>query len=325
MFILVPIFGFPFFSKCLDKPNLRKILLSYIAGITIIGIFLLLRLSFIILSEANCNIIAYLRENMFSYLSDGFSGHEHPTYFSLKIVWIFILFYLMKDGLEIKKYVWILILLLLSFNIFLLSSKAGMLSWMIVNTLFFALFINKKVNNKIIKYSMVTVFFAVAFYLIFKNDRFKLYVDQVQINLEAEKVDWKNLDQRTREWYTSYNLIIEKPLIGYGRNKIEGKMVESYNKYGFKLEADLKMNAHNQFLETQATFGLLGTLSLLWILLTLVIFRNRFRYENLCLAFFILISFYLSIESMFNRQWGIMFFLLFYFILTIPSKNIYKQ
>lgn len=34
-----------------------------------------------------------------------------------------------------------------------------------------------------------------------------------------------------------------------------------------------------------------------------------------------MMSFYLLFESMFNRQWGIMFFLLFYFILATPKKT----
>ena len=93
-----------------------------------------------------------------------------------------------------------------------------------------------------------------------------------------------------------------------------------YQKYGFNEEADLKLNAHNQYLEAQMTFGIAGTLSLFWMLLTPLIFRKRLRFKELTFPFIGLTAFFLVFESMFNRQWGIMFFVLFYCVLILNDN-----
>ncbi|MBN2633345.1 MAG: hypothetical protein JXR66_07315, partial [Bacteroidales bacterium] len=81
-----------------------------------------------------------------------------------------------------------------------------------------------------------------------------------------------------------------------------------------------RLNTHNQFLEAQMTFGVAGTVVLLLLLFLPVFFRNRMIYPQALLALISLTVCFLLIESMFNRQWGIMFFLLFVNLLAL--KNI---
>lgn len=321
MFILIPVFGFPLFSNDYIKSNLRKIFLSFISGIILITIFLIFRLIYVIfLHHDPLSIFNYIKIYFSAFLSTGFSITEHPTYLSLKIIWIFILILLIPNELKIIKSIRIIIVFLLSLSIFLLSSKAGMIAWMILSSLFLLSFFKNRQTIFLIRFLTIFLFVFLTLMMINKNGRVKPYLNQVESNIKVEKIDWKNIDQRTREWYTALNLIKEKPLIGYGISNIQGKMVERYNKYGFILEAEMKVNAHNQFLETQVTFGIFGTLTLLWMLLTPIIFRNRLKYNKLAIAFVLLMSYYLSIESMFNRQWGIMFFVLFYCILILNNN-----
>jgi O-antigen ligase len=155
--------------------------------------------------------------------------------------------------------------------------------------------------------------------------RIEKFITTVRSDLSSTQIDWKNIDQRTREWYSSTQIIKENPVFGTGLLKAQDMMVEEFLRNGFKDEADLKLNAHNQFLEAQMTFGIAGTLSLLCMLLVPLVFRKRLKYQDLTASFISLISFYLLFESLFNRQWGIMFFLLFYCILIISSRNIQSQ
>ncbi len=323
MFILIPLFGFPLFSSDYIKSNLRRIMIAFIFGIVLITVFIVFRLIYIVLLQhGNLSVFDYFMTNLPSFLSDGFSIIEHPTYLSLKIIWIFILIYLIPNELRLVKSIKTIILIFLSLCIFLLSSKAGMIAWIIISSFFLLSFFTDRGSNLLLTLFTIILFAIVTLVFINKNDRVKPYLNQVKSNLNVEKIDWKNIDQRTREWYTAFNLIKEKPLIGYGIGKIQEKMVESYNEQGFMLEAEMKVNAHNQFLESQVTFGIFGTFSLLWMLLTPLIFRNQFRYVKLATAYVLLMSYFLFIESMFNRQWGIMFFLLFYYILaTYKKKN----
>jgi O-antigen ligase len=118
-------------------------------------------------------------------------------------------------------------------------------------------------------------------------------------------------------------IIRESPLTGAGMAKIKDRLKSEYLKNGFREEAENVFNAHNQFLEAQMTFGVAGTFSLIWLLITPLFLRRRSDYVGFVPLFVIMVSFYLMFESMFNRQWGIMFFMLFYFILCTPKTSLY--
>jgi O-antigen ligase len=322
MFILIPVFGFPFFSNNCIKSNIRKILLAFIFGIILIVLFLIVRLTYFVFVHADTpSMFEYIKTSLAPFLSNGFSIVEHPTYLSIKIIWIFILIFLIPDDLEIARFIRVIITLVLSLGIFLLSSKAGMIAWMIFCSIYLLYYLKNKRISSVLRLVTVSLFVLLSLTLINRNGRVKAYLYDVKRNFRIERFDWKNIDQRTREWVTAISLIKESPLIGFGMNQIQNKTVERYIKYGYVLEAEMKVNAHNQLLETQVTFGIFGTLTLLWMLLTPIIFKNRLKYSKLAIAFVLLMSYYLSIESMFNRQWGIMFFVLFYCILVTNLKE----
>ena len=322
MFLLIPVLGFPLFSSPQLKSNDRKIFLSFIFGILIIVLFLVLRSIYIVFSNKdNLNFYDYLKIHISSLLSDGFSLFEHPSYLSIKILWTIILVLLIPKDLTIIKSLRVIMILIFSLSIFLLSSKAGMIAWMIIISIYLLSFLKNERTHNILILIIVSFFILLTLTIIKTNVRTNLYLDKVKNNLKAEKVDFKNLDQRTREWYTAFQLIKEKPVAGFGIARVEEKMVEMFRKNGFNEEADLNLNAHNQFLETQMTFGIAGTLSLFWMLLTPLIFRKRLRFNRLVFPFVGLTAFFLLFESMFNRQWGIMFFVLFYCIIVTQKKE----
>jgi O-antigen ligase len=167
----------------------------------------------------------------------------------------------------------------------------------------------------------VSSFLTVTYLSVKYIDRINSFIVNTSRGISKEKIDWKNLDQRTREWYTAIQIIKSEPVLGVGIAKIDNRMVAEYRKNGFNDEADLNLNAHNQFLEAQMTFGIAGVISLLWMLLTPVLFRKQIKYPKLAIAFILIISFYLLFESMLNRQWGIMFFLLFYYIEVLSTAD----
>jgi O-antigen ligase len=146
--------------------------------------------------------------------------------------------------------------------------------------------------------------------------------DNLKIKLRDESIHWKDIDQRTREWFTAIQIIKEKPVTGAGYFLIKDKLLEKYLENGFFEEALQLMNAHNQYLEAQMTFGIAGSISLLMMLLIPLIYRKQIRYPRLMTIFIAMVSFFLMFESMFNRQWGIMFFLLFYCILCLGEENV---
>jgi O-antigen ligase len=323
MFLLVPLLGFPIFFCDYSKSRLSVLFSGFIFGIVLISVFLTGRICFNIYNNHPDNIplFSWLNEHQQEYTSIGFSVLEHPTYLALKINWILVVLILFSQIQRFTMKISIPIIMLLTLTLFILASKAGLLFWFILVLIYFTKNL-KKGSNPILYFILIPAFILVTFYSVTEIQRIEKFISEIKSDLSGPQIDWKNIDQRTREWYSAVQVIKERPVLGAGLLKVEDMMVEEYLKNGFKDEALLRLNAHNQFLEAQMTFGIAGTISLFWMLIVPLVFRKRLKYPGLTVVFISLISFYLLFESMFNRQWGIMFFILFYSILIISSNKI---
>jgi O-antigen ligase len=265
--------------------------------------------------------LEYAIFNKYWFFSAHLSVFEHPTYFSMKIIWVLQLLMILHKALKINNTITILTSIFLSVFLFFTASRAAIIFWLII-VFYYIIKVYVKYNK--IRFIVILTIPAIIF-LVFisleKNGRINDSISELETKLSDNNFHWKNLDQRTREWYNSMQLIKKEPLTGVGFVMVNERMKEEYYKNGFYEEANLNLNAHNQFLEAQMTFGIAGTLSLLLMLLTPLVFRKRLRYPHLTTGFILMFSFFLMFESMFNRQWGIMFFLLFYFILSVPNPE----
>jgi O-antigen ligase len=323
MFLLVPLFGFSLLCNSLNGRPFKLVIGAYILGITIVSIFLISRLLYVVLISLSEGSIGTSLVGLDSYVlfSGEYSILEHPSYLSMKIVWIIVLIMLISDEIKLIRPVRIFLLVLLSINLLFLASKAGIILWVILAGIAIYSYGSRGRFRKILVMLLLPMFLIITFSLSNRISRIDKFVNIMKEGLSAESIDWKNLDQRTREWHSALQLIKEKPIFGHGLVNVEERMVKEYRKNGWEDEAKLNLNAHNQFLETQMTFGIAGSLSLFWMLLTPIVFRKRLRYPSLAVAFVLMFSFFLLFESMLNRQWGIMFFTLFYCLLVFPSKD----
>lgn len=326
MFFLVPLLGFPFFQNEFIEERKGFFFSSFIYGIFTISFILIILALICFKNKFNpeVNYLENLKANSHCFFSVDFSKFEHPTYLGMKIIWsIMLMNFLFRQAFNVLLRG--LILLFFAIIIFLLASKAGILMLTILIIFYLYNFINKNFKNKVFKYLVsifLTLFLFVFIFSISKEIfRINIFINELETGFSQSEIDWKNLDQRTREWHCALQLIKEKPIFGHGITRVEDRMVEEYLKNGWVEEARLRYNAHNQFLETQMTFGIPGTLSLLWMLFTPLIHRKKLIYPKLATAFVFMMTFFLMFESMFVRQWGIMFFTLFYCMLVFPAKE----
>lgn len=322
MFLLIPVFGFPLFITGFFSQHIKSMLKILIIGIACISIFLLVRIIFVIKEGSmNMPIVEYIKENNQTVFSLGFSVLEHPTYLALKINSAILVLILFLREWKLRILNIFSLFLLFSVIIFMLASKTGIVVYLVLIVLSIIKLGKETSFRKAIYIIFIPAFIVSSFLIAKRIDRIEWFLHYTGLEITSEKIDFKNIDQRTREWYCAIQLIKEKPFTGFGLGGVEKRMVQEYLKNGFEEEAMQKMNAHNQFLEAQMTFGIAGTLSLLSMLLTPLIFRKRLRYPQLAAGFILMFTFFLMFESMFNRQWGIMFFLLFYFILGVPDTE----
>jgi O-antigen ligase len=322
MFLLIPVFGFPVLMDIYSTSRASWLFKSFIYGLSLVSLFLIFRIIVVFLSAlpADQPVLDFLKQHNPDFVSLNFSVLEHPSYLSFKINFSLILLITSSKLFTISNPLKWGLFIVFSVMIFLLASKSGFIVWVAV--CIFAVFSTLRHRNlKAFSYILIVLSLLVLTFLsLRKIDRINYFIVYSGRAIKQQDFDWKNLDQRTREWYTSISLIKNKPLTGYGIARIQDSMVEEYWRLGFNEEAELRMNAHNQFLEAQLTFGVAGTIILIWMLLTPLLFKRLQRFAFLSVPFVAMTCFFLFFESMFNRQWGIMFFLIFYLIIVLHDS-----
>ena len=319
MFLLIPILGYPVFSSDQLGKSQHRIFRFYILGILSIIIILLIRATFnsILLTDGELEFRPIIVYSLSRFNSEYLSVFEHPTYLAMKTLWALALVIYFKDKLFLKRYVRYFMIILLLVFIFLLSSRTGIVATFMI----LLLFILNYIKSAAVKVSFIVLMILLiypAYRVIILNKRINFSLIELRRGIKSSGGDIKNIDVRTREWYSAIQLIKKKPLFGYGINYQEN-LIQKYKENNFENEASNRFNAHNQYLETHLQFGLPGIIILLWILFGPLLIKINLPYPFLYKVFLILITVNFMFESMLVRQWGIMFFLLFYFILGVTN------
>jgi O-antigen ligase len=320
MFLLIPLLGFPIIISEFLKRNFRTLLVSFISGIIIICIYQLIRATYesLSLSEGIIKFDPLVNPGISRYNWIQLSSFEHPTYLAIKILWAITLLLMAAGYVRLSKIASIFIIIFLTVFTYMLSSRSGI----IILAFIFIYFIYTRLKNSKYRIFIVLLIPFILYSSVKLTTVSQRMNNQLKViigNFSTDKIDWKNIDPRMRVWHSSLVLIKEKPLFGVGPDT-KSKLTEVYKSEGFTAEAFFRLNAHNQFLESQLTFGILGTVVLFWMLITPLIWRRKAWNPSLICPFLIIVTVTMIFESILVRQWGIMFFVLFYCILTIPDK-----
>ena len=120
-------------------------------------------------------------------------------------------------------------------------------------------------------------------------------------------------------WSAALRLIKENFWTGLGNGDTKEALTEKYNELGYNKAAELRLNAHNQYLETFLALGISGFL-VLSVLLFAPLFFSHGNLDFLLRFFIFIFAVNFLFESMFNTQAGMIFFMFFYSFLI--SKNL---
>ncbi len=90
-------------------------------------------------------------------------------------------------------------------------------------------------------------------------------------------------------WETAWYAFLEKPIIGHGPGSFNGLLYKSQLRSDYKAEATRSKHAHNEYLHTMATRGIIGLAALLAVLIVPLIaalnfYRNRVFIYSFALA-----------------------------------------
>ena len=258
--------------------------------------------------------------NRFRYL--GLSYLLHPTYFSVYILFALVIsVHFLNSDIFKNKYLLLSFKILIPFfilMIYLLSSKAVIVTTLFVLVIFSILFF-KKINNVLVKIvSIITI--LVLIYIALDNPRF-VAIKQTINNPAAVFDNSKDgsFVSRIHIWKAAINIIKQNFLFGVGPGDTNSELTDMYEKFNYKAPVFRKSNAHNQYLETFIDTGILGFLFLI-VLLFLPFFirsKNAFVFS----LFLFIMAFNFLFESMLNTRAGVIFFGFFYSLLSSADYN----
>lgn len=288
----------------------KKIIFSFILGCILAStICLLYGLYLYFIQNAPFQYLTYTELSLFL----------HPSYFSMYLcLAIAFLFHLMKEYNNSKKLL-IIVSIFFSIMIFLLSSKSGLIA------LFFLLIINFfsiiKINFKTIIIGLFS--FILLILVISENDRFQP-LKSIIINTITNKSENNNKIESSSEriiiWEITSKLIRGNFLIGIGAGDVKDTLTNEYKKADFIIGEERNFNAHNQFLETFLSTGILGFLILIALFLVQTFNINK-ETKTVYFSFISIMLINFLVESILNTQAGIVFFTFFFCLFSLQTQK----
>ena len=293
----------------LDKEKLSKILIAFVTGCFIATL--------VCITHA-CYMWFNYSENYFYYTK--LSVILHPTYFSMYLLFaITVLLWKFILTIKNKKIKILNILLIVWFCVFivLLQSKAGIIVAAVMFIIYAIVLMIQKRNYFQILFTLIFIFtgyyFANRFVITSNNSR----IYNAKCNILERKIDTVTTESsqvRILVWTASLKVIENHLLRGVGTGDIKDELDKMYVKMNMTGAHNEHLNAHNQYLQSAISLGILGLISIVAIFLFPFIYSIK---EKKYLYTFFLIIFGLNIfvESMLETQAGIMFYAFFNILL----------
>ncbi len=231
----------------------------------------------------------------------------HPSYYAFfSIVTIMII--LFTPYIKINKWLRFTLVLLHSFFIILISSKAGIASLLILMSIeFFRI----KNSRKIMQGALVIGSIII---LSFSIPSTQLRLKQLFDSLILQDKTATRIDntERLLLWNSVNEFSLKELFVGTGirTSKIKVNQITGKDK-----------NIHSQFLQALISSGVVGLFLLIaFLLLPLWYSKNIFTY-----SFIILLLLNLALENMLDRIWGIMLVSFFYGLFVFGDKTLFIE
>ena len=265
----------------------------------------------------------------FYYIS--LSIFHHPSYsamFTSFAIALLIWFLLDNDSRISKVKLIINLVLIIYFLVFaiLLSSKAGILTLIIIFflTVSYVIFINRKYFlGSFLIIAITLLFIATLNIFPYSSMRFNPSQEIIQNEREISNETTDGTVERVLIWKYSIELINEHFFFGVGTGDVISALKETYGEHDFTNAYENELNPHNQYLQTFISLGVIGFLLLIFSLLLPAIY-SAWRKGFVYFLFLVIIAFNFLVESMLERQAGVVFYAFFngfLFMMYLPPRN----
>jgi len=322
--VFLPLVLIPIARKPGNKSSLVKN--SFLFGILVSSLFFIARafVNSTLITPVGIffkpNPVGVPWENYFFY--ERFVSPHHPTYYSMYLA-LGIVFIAEKikhlSRLKVKVYFYLFWLYLLVVTYFT-SSKIGIVLSIIISFLLLVWVLKRK--GKIVITTFFAIFIVLGVFLIHNNYRLRSSINNVAKYLNGSRVDDEIAKQglvRFEIWRVFPKVFDDNSLLfGTGIGDVKKELVAVYDKNNIKYARDVQLNAHNQYIQTLVSVGVIG----LGILLSILgyAFWLAYRKRDMVLfLFLIIISVNFMFESVLERVFGVIFFV--FFLLFLSSKS----
>ena len=271
--------------------------------------------SLVLLGRALYNSVVLHQAGAFYYTS--LSWTFHPGYYAMYLSFAMsnILFFMLIRQ-SVRGYVQIaghiLILVFLTLMIVLLSSKAGLLLWISVVVFYtgIMMFRYKRWLGATAFAAIAAIVFLVLI-LAFPKAAGRVSQASKEIRMQYPQGDQgQSTGERLAIWKASEEIIRRNLAFGVGTGDVKDALMEQYKADSLEKVRTLKLNAHNQYLQTLITLGIFGLTLLagLFVVPGISAFRKEYY---IYFAFLFITGISMFFESMLERQAGVVFYALF--------------
>ncbi len=239
----------------------------------------------------------------------------HPSYMAMYFIFsilILIDFIGRKESTKKQKLWSYLLVLFLVVIIFLLQSKAGILSLVLI-VLYYSVFALIKKRFSVVKISILVLVVSIGFISLQRNSRLQTMTQSIE-KISEEGQAKSSTGIRYDMWKVTLRAISENWLFGVGAGDIKPVLFKKYEVQKLEDAINNNYNVHNQYLETFLGQGIFG-LGLLLLLLLFGLLEAIKRNSLFLSGFVLLLALSLLPESMLNQQAGVIFMAFFYYFL----------
>ncbi len=315
--VVFPLLFATIVPESIDPRFYNKILKAFISGCIASSIIIINLAIFHYFKEGTSSVFFYSR------LSDPF----HPSYLSLyySFAMAILLYWLIRNYSSNQTKTVFVILLIFYFQLLtiFLSSKAGIIGVFIVCLLLILYALIKIKKSGWLPVGTLLAFAAIYFFILIITPPALSRFVAVKGVMEQEEKGQINTDtdestaSRVLIWKSSWEVIREHPLWGVGTGDVKQAVLKKYREKHITLAYQKGLNAHNQFLQTWMATGLPGLILLLLSFAVPAWYAFR-KGKIIYLIFIALMVFHNLVESMLERQAGVVFYgfmnaLLFYY------------
>ncbi|MEI6681151.1 MAG: O-antigen ligase family protein [Bacteroidota bacterium] len=269
--------------------------------------------------------------SVFMHQADAFyysnlSWSFHPSYYALYLTFALsnILFFYLIGGQvngARNRAMHILILLFFTLMVVLLSSKAGLVIWVLV-ICFYTFLLCFRYRRWLAGLMFLSV--AMGTFFLFLQT-FPVAVSRVSqarqdvASKDSVEQTARSTNERKLIWKSSEKVIMQNFIFGVGTGDTRDALLKQYREDNILTLLKHYLNAHNQYLQTFIALGVIGLLCLiLTILVPAVMAFRQGSYIYFC--FLLVVGVSLFVESMFETQAGVVFFAFFNMVL-FASRN----